>query len=205
VCPCDRSIRFPEVAELVDVCWLEITGKLSLSLLTPGTTYAAYLVFAMADDAYGLECHVGMPPPKATVIVSSGGTTSSKMPTPTPTLAQTAEHAICLHHMQGEEEAAAHRRKQQYVRLRRGYGISGGARKTTVLTTTREADPDIRCPRLRGDGWAEVEMGEFAVAGDEGDEAVVEVTVQEVDSRRWKRGLVVLGVEIRPKHHTAAC
>jgi len=187
----------------VDVCWLEISGNLSLSLLTPGTTYAAYLVFAMAEDAYGLECHVGMPPPKATVTVSSGGGTTTSSKTPSSTPAQ--EHAICLHHMQGEEEAAAHRRKQQYVRLRRGYGISGGARKTTVLTTTREADPDIRCPRLRGDGWAEVEMGEFAVAGDEGDAAVVEVTVQEVDSRRWKRGLVVLGVEIRPKHHTAAC
>uniref|UniRef100_A0A804PNY8 Uncharacterized protein n=1 Tax=Zea mays TaxID=4577 RepID=A0A804PNY8_MAIZE len=65
--------RFPEVAELVDVCWLEISGKLSLSLLSPGTTYAAYLVFTMADDSYGLECHVGMPPPKATVTVSSGG------------------------------------------------------------------------------------------------------------------------------------
>jgi len=194
------------VAELVDVCWLEISGKLSLSLLTPGTTYAAYLVFAMADDAYGLECHVGMPPPKATVTVSSGGgTTTSSNKTPTPAPAPTvAEHAICLHHMQGEEEAAAHRRKQQYVRLRRGYGIGGGgARKTTVLTTTREADPDIRCPRRRGDGWAEVEMGEFTVAGDEGDAAVVEVTVQEVDSRRWKRGLVVLGIEIRPKQHTA--
>ncbi|CAD6249021.1 unnamed protein product [Miscanthus lutarioriparius] len=196
--------RFPEVAELVDVCWLEITGKLSLSLLTPGTTYVAYLVFAMADDAYGLECHVGMPPPKATVTVSSGGgTTTSSSGSKTATATPAQEHPICLHHMQGEEEAAAHRRKQQYVRLRRGYGISGGARKTTVLTTTREADPDIRCPRRRGDGWAEVEMDEFNVAGDEGDAAVVEVTVQEVDSRRWKRGLVVLGIEIRPKQHTA--
>jgi len=41
------------------------------------------------------------------------------------------------------------------------------------------------------------------VAGDEGDAVVVEVTVQEVDSRQWKRGLVVLGIEIRPKQHTA--
>lgn len=205
----DRSIRFPEVAELVDVCWLEISGKLSLSLLSPGTTYAAYLVFAMADDAYGLECHVGMPPPKATVTVSvssGGGTTTTSSGGCKPTLAQ-EEHAICLHHMQGEEEAAVHRRKQKYVRLRRGYGISGGGggRKSTAVltTTTREADPDIRCPRRRGDGWAEVEMGEFGVAGDEGDAAVVEVTVQEVDSRRWKRGLLVLGIDIRPKHHTA--
>jgi len=178
--------RFPEVAELVDVCWLEISGKLSLSLLSPGTTYAAYLVFAIADDSYGLECHVGMLPPKATVTVVSGS--SSKKPT------TSTEHAICLQHMQGEEEAAMHRRKQQYMRLRKGYG-----RK---MMLTREADPDIRCPRRRGDGWAEVELGEFAVAGDGevADDGVVEVRLEEVDSRRWKRGLIVQGIEIRPKH-----
>ncbi|OEL18498.1 putative F-box protein PP2-B12 [Dichanthelium oligosanthes] len=178
---------FPEVAELVDVCWLEISGKLSLSLLSPGTTYAAYLVFAIADDSYGLECNVGMLPPKATltVVVSAG---SSK---PTATAATTStEHAICLQHMQGEEETAMHRRKQQYMRLRKGYG-----RK---MMLTREADPDIRCPRRRGDGWAEVELGEFAVAGDS-DDGVVEVKLEEVDSRRWKRGLIVQGIEIRPK------
>ncbi|RLN08326.1 putative F-box protein PP2-B12 [Panicum miliaceum] len=180
--------RFPEVAELVDVCWLEISGKLSLSLLSPGTTYGAYLVFAIADDSYGLECHVGMLPPKATVTVVVSG--SSTKPTGAAT-----EHAICLQHMQGEEEAAMHRRKQQYMRLRKGYG-----RKMV----TREADPGIRCPRRRGDGWAEVELGEFAVAADgEDDGAVVDVRLEEVDSRRSKRGLIVQGIEIRPKH--AAC
>ncbi|KAG2662460.1 putative F-box protein PP2-B12 isoform X2 [Panicum virgatum] len=193
--------RFPEVAELVDVCWLEISGKLSLSLLSPGTTYAAYLVFAIADDSYGLECHVGMLPPKATVtvVVSGSGSSSSKKPTTagvamTATTKTSTEHAICLQHMQGEEEAAMHRRKQQYMRLRKGYG-----RK---MMLTREADPDIRCPRRRGDGWAEVELGEFAVAGDGevADDGVVEVRLEEVDSRRWKRGLIVQGIEIRPKH-----
>ncbi|KAL6635326.1 hypothetical protein ACP70R_027997 [Stipagrostis hirtigluma subsp. patula] len=169
--------RFPEVAELVDVCWLEITGKLQLSLLTPRTTYAAYLVFAVADDSYGLECSLGIPPPKATVTVVSGATKPTAR----------TEHAICLHHMQGEEEVAVHRRKQVFMRLRKDYG-----RKLT-----READPDIRCPRRRADGWAEVEMGEFAVAGEEG---TVVVSLKELDCRRWKRGLIVQGIEIRPKH-----
>lgn len=186
------SVRFPEVAELVDVCWLEISGKLSLSLLSPGTTYTAYLVFAIADDSYGLECHVGMLPPKATVtvVVSGSGTTTTTTTKPPP--ATTTEHAICLQHMQGEEEAVMHRRKQQYMRLRKGYG----GRKMVV---TREADPDIRCPRRRDDGWAEVELGEFVVAGD-GEDGVVEVRLEEVDSRRWKKGLIVQGVEIKPKH-----
>ncbi|XP_062220920.1 putative F-box protein PP2-B12 [Phragmites australis] len=177
--------RFPEVVELVNVCWLEITGKLSLSLLSPGTTYAAYLVFALADDSYGLECNVGILPPKATVTVVSG---RKAMATTTST-----EHTICLQHMQGEEEMVMHRRKQQYMRLRKDYG-----RKLL----TREADPDIKCPRRRGDGWVEVEMGEFAVAGDaaSGEDGVVEVSLKEVDCRRWKRGLIVQGIDIRPRH-----
>ncbi|KAK3155516.1 hypothetical protein QOZ80_2BG0204200 [Eleusine coracana subsp. coracana] len=180
--------RFPEVAELVDVCWLEMSGKLQLSLLTPGTTYAAYLVYAMAEDSYGLECHVGMPPLKAkltVVVVSGSGGNSNKTST---------EHAVCLQHMHGEEETAVHRRKQQYMRLRRGYGYGG--RKTMMVT--READPDIRCPRRRPDGWAEVELGVFAVG--DGEDGVVEVSFTEVDSQRWKRGLIVQGIEIRPKH-----
>uniref|UniRef100_A0A0D9YU87 Uncharacterized protein n=1 Tax=Oryza glumipatula TaxID=40148 RepID=A0A0D9YU87_9ORYZ len=59
-------IRFPEVAELLDVCWLEITGKLQLSLLSPATTYAAYLVYSFADYTIGLERNIGMPTPMAT-------------------------------------------------------------------------------------------------------------------------------------------
>lgn len=186
-------IRFPEVAELVDVCWLEISGKLQLSLLTPGTTYGAYLVYAMAEDSYGLECNVGMVPPKATLTIVSSETGS-----------KTTEHAaVCLQHMHGEEETAAvHRRKQQYVRLlRNGYG---GGRKVML---TREADPDIRCPRRRADGWAEVELGVFGVgvaAVDEEDGGVVEVSLTEVDSQRWKKGLIVQGIEIRPKHTSSS-
>ncbi|CAM0943345.1 unnamed protein product [Alopecurus aequalis] len=173
--------RFPEVAELVDVCWLEITGKIQLSLLSPRITYAAYLVFSIADDSYGLECNIGMLPPKATVTVVVSGNTK---PTSTST-----EHTICLQHMHVEEETAMHRRRQEYVRPRKNYGWK----------VVREADMDIRCPRRRGDGWTEVELGEFAVAGEE--EGVVEVSLKEVECRRWKRGLIVQGIEIRPKHN----
>uniref|UniRef100_A0A0E0F4X4 Uncharacterized protein n=1 Tax=Oryza meridionalis TaxID=40149 RepID=A0A0E0F4X4_9ORYZ len=53
------------MAELLDVCWLEITGKLQLSLLSPATTYAAYLVYSF--------CNIGMPTPMAMVTIVSGG------------------------------------------------------------------------------------------------------------------------------------
>ncbi|XAR48866.1 hypothetical protein NMG60_11031831 [Bertholletia excelsa] len=47
--------RFPEVARLRIVCWLEITGRVDTQLLSPNTTYAAYLVYNLESTSYGLE------------------------------------------------------------------------------------------------------------------------------------------------------
>ncbi|XP_045809077.1 putative F-box protein PP2-B12 [Trifolium pratense] len=41
--------RFPEVAQLCDVCWLEIHGMINTTLLSPNTQYAAYAVFKMIE------------------------------------------------------------------------------------------------------------------------------------------------------------
>ncbi|KAM5552659.1 putative F-box protein PP2-B12 [Rosa sericea] len=58
-------------------------------------------------------------------------------------------------------------------------------------------DPSAASPRAqyRGDGWMEVEMGEFFIK--EGDNATVECSVREVNGT--KSGLLVEGIEIRPK------
>ncbi|KAJ7978223.1 F-box protein PP2 [Quillaja saponaria] len=48
--------RFAEVAKLNDVCWLEIRGKIKISMLSSATRYAAYLVFKMID-AIGFDHH----------------------------------------------------------------------------------------------------------------------------------------------------
>ncbi|CAI8606817.1 unnamed protein product [Vicia faba] len=52
-CICE-SIRhtqhlFPEVAELLDVCWFDIHGTINTIALSPNTEYAAYVVFKMVD------------------------------------------------------------------------------------------------------------------------------------------------------------
>ncbi|KAK6929585.1 Phloem protein 2-like [Dillenia turbinata] len=39
------NTRFGEVAELRQVCWVKIVGRLETRLLSPATNYAAYLVF----------------------------------------------------------------------------------------------------------------------------------------------------------------
>ncbi|XP_048325030.2 F-box protein PP2-B10 [Ziziphus jujuba] len=65
--------RFPEVAELMDVCWFEIRGKIDVRMLSPLTTYAAYLVFKLTTDAEGFE-----DVPVQTGVGLVGGETSSR-------------------------------------------------------------------------------------------------------------------------------
>jgi len=47
--------RFPEVAELLSVCWLEIRGKINTRTLSPATLYTSYLVFKVTAGSYGFE------------------------------------------------------------------------------------------------------------------------------------------------------
>ncbi|PHT82292.1 hypothetical protein T459_15307 [Capsicum annuum] len=44
-----------KVAELINVCWLDITGKIDTKRLTKKTSFAAYLVFKLTDEHQQLE------------------------------------------------------------------------------------------------------------------------------------------------------
>ncbi|PIN22305.1 hypothetical protein CDL12_04983 [Handroanthus impetiginosus] len=54
---CLPESRFSEVAELIDVCGLEIWGKINASMLSSITNYAAYLVFTWNILTYGFDFH----------------------------------------------------------------------------------------------------------------------------------------------------
>ncbi|KFK33435.1 hypothetical protein AALP_AA5G013300 [Arabis alpina] len=47
--------RFEKVAELMDVCWFEIRGRIYIRGLSPRTRYSAYIVFKRANQCYGFE------------------------------------------------------------------------------------------------------------------------------------------------------
>ncbi|KAK1284449.1 putative F-box protein PP2-B2 [Acorus calamus] len=134
--------RFSEAAKLRNVCWLEIRGKMDVKILSGDTTYAAYLVFKLSDEVYGLNR-----PPQLSCVRFRDHALS---------------HNVCIH--------------PQVT------GMSG--------------PPAGRVPRRRGDGWMEVEMGEFYV--ENGAEGEVDMSLTEVDGGQWKRGLIVLGIEVRP-------
>lgn len=56
---------------------------------------------------------------------------------------------------------------------------------------------DARVPCERGDGWMELELGDI-FNGDQGDEEV-KMSLREVKGHHLKGGLIIEGIEVRPK------
>ncbi|XP_043722227.1 F-box protein At2g02240-like [Telopea speciosissima] len=142
----DPESRFSEVAELVNLCWLEIRGKLETRLLSPNSTYGAYLVLKFTDNAHGFKDVL-------------------------------ADVSVKLANDGGAEEGEVkfvYLGPEQQLGRQEGQGLME-----------------------RGDGWMEIEMGEFFNERDEDGE--VEMSLLEVKSGNWKSGLIIQGIELRPK------
>uniref|UniRef100_A0A5B6ZDP6 Putative F-box protein PP2-B10-like isoform X1 n=1 Tax=Davidia involucrata TaxID=16924 RepID=A0A5B6ZDP6_DAVIN len=139
--------RFSEVAELLAVCWLDIRGKMETHMLSLKTTYAAYLVFKLAEWYYGID--------------------SVKV----------------------------------YVRLNRE--VDEFQAEDEAITVCLKSETSRRAPgqlpKERKDGWMEIEMGEFY--NDQGDAGEVEMRLIEIKRLDGKSGLIVEGMELRPKEN----
>ncbi|KAB5553441.1 hypothetical protein DKX38_010752 [Salix brachista] len=145
----DPASRFPEVAELISVCWLEICAKINTSMLSPTTLHTAYLVLK-----FSIDTNIGLDGQPVEVTMKLDGEESCKR-----TVSWNAE--------------------------RRWGQVSRNARES-----------DGHYPQERGDGWLEIELGEFLTK--EGKDEELEMRVFD-GSSHWKRGLIVEGIEIRPK------
>ncbi|XP_068662968.1 F-box protein PP2-B10-like [Aristolochia californica] len=155
--------RFSKVAELLMVCWLEITGRFNSQLLSPKTTYIAYLVVKIDPEGYGLD---NAP---AELCVKLGD--------------QLSVHPALL--------------KLPSIPRRRPTVPMTGLLRWRNSYFEENWPADGRVPLDRGDGWMELELGEFYT--DEGNYGEVEFSLMEVKGGDWKRGLIVDGIEIRPK------
>ncbi|KAK9291348.1 hypothetical protein L1049_019294 [Liquidambar formosana] len=164
--------RFEEVAELRAVCWLEIRGKINTGMLSPETTYGAYLV-CKYKSAYGLDYCT------ADVSVGILGCES---------FVQT----VYLDPAAGERQP----KKQRHVGV-----VSRRHRRRAFMLASQAAVPregdGRKMPKERGDGWFEIELGEYVHKGGEDEE--LEMSLKEVKTLHWKGGLIVQGIEIRPK------
>ncbi|XP_064971222.1 putative F-box protein PP2-B12 [Musa acuminata AAA Group] len=162
--------RFSEAAELVNVCWLEIRGKIQSRMLSGRRTYAAYLIFRLADWSRGL----GHPPQEASVTMG---------------VQHSSTHVVRLQPNDSPSRVRARRN-----RIRFGPLVRWGA---MMLEIAADQEAAAEVGDARDDGWMEAELGEFYI--DEGEDGEVEMSLMEVRGGHWKKGLIIQGIEIRPK------
>ncbi|CAK9173804.1 unnamed protein product [Ilex paraguariensis] len=68
---------------------------------------------------------------------------------------------------------------------------------TVYLKLAKDRQPNGRFPQKRGDGWMEIELGQFF--NDHGDDSEVEMQLKETQEHLGKSGLIVKGIELWPK------
>ncbi|KAI3796881.1 hypothetical protein L1987_39568 [Smallanthus sonchifolius] len=158
--------RFTEVAQLISVSSLEVSGNVNTSILSPNTTYVVYLVFMTTTKAYGFEYQ----PVEVYVGVDNSHT-----------------RMVYL------DPQAQKRRRLGPTRRIGSFGRGAFANSNEVPSPSED-----NCPKRRDDRWFEVEIGEYFNKG--GDEVEVEMSVTEVKGGNWKTGIIIQGMEIRPKN-----
>ncbi|KAF3604982.1 hypothetical protein DY000_02044785 [Brassica cretica] len=138
--------------------WLEIIGKIQTGVLSPSTSYGAYLVMKVTERAYGLD----LVPAETWIKVGNGEKKTKK------------SYLSCLDN-----------KKQQM------------AKKDEIFGYYR------REPEMREDGWMEIELGEFETGRERNEEVVMSLT--EVKGYQLKGGIVIDGIEVRPKPQKVSC
>ncbi|XP_048573940.1 F-box protein PP2-B1-like [Triticum urartu] len=173
----DPDSRFPMVAELISVCWFSIFGVINSRELSPSTHYAAYLVFKLTHDASGLSSRSQISYVEVGGQVVGSARTASFHP---------CNRASCSG--AAIEEASS----------------STMSNNCAVNQPHEHKEEDeggiVRYPRERVDGWLELEMGDFHTGT--GDDAGVDFRMElhEFEELQWKKGLILEGIEIRPKN-----
>ncbi|KAI3840610.1 hypothetical protein MKX03_004622 [Papaver bracteatum] len=170
--------RFPKVAELQWVCWLEIRGKLDTRLLSPNTIYAAYFVLKFKEGDNGFEDE----PIKAKIeVFGLAGDNDSVC----------SEERVVYFDASGDNDSVCSEERLVY------FDASGEHSPSDPILEGQYVAQE------RGDGWMEVEMGHFYNEGgpdNEGGE--VHMSVLETERLQGKYCLIIHGMELRPKVDT---
>lgn len=171
--------RFPEVAELRTVSWLEIHGKIRTQVLSPNTKYGAYLLVKISERAYGLDL---MP---AQVCVQLGNNTNTNTNNVVCT-----KSSVWLHHKDH------HKKLQNLECLFYGNRRERARKLMLEHNNNEEEDEEIRVLRPRvEDDWLEIELGVFF--NGENDEEL-HMSFMETKGFQLKSGLIVHALQIRP-------
>src|SRR4051812_31387896 len=104
-------------------------------MLSQDTTYAAYMVFKMAEHFYGLDS------PVQEASVSVGATSSTRK--------------VCLQRNNDED---SHDVVPENYRPMGSFPLARLRRRNRRIVSHEE---NVTFPQQRGDGWMELELGEF--------------------------------------------
>ncbi|KAI7747559.1 hypothetical protein M8C21_012071 [Ambrosia artemisiifolia] len=158
--------------------WISVPeSRINTSLLSTDTQYAAYLVFKSAPHTYGFEYH------PVEVSVGLSGVESQN---------ESQIKTVFL-----EPEACERYRGDEYERSLPGRRRMGVFSRLRGLASRANATPPQIGPKRRQDGWLEIELGEFY--NGKGQEGELEMSMMEVKGGNWKGGLIIQGIEVRPK------
>ncbi|XP_022862363.1 F-box protein At2g02240-like [Olea europaea var. sylvestris] len=163
--------RFPEAAEFRAVLGFEIRGKINSGILSSGTKYAAYLVFTPKSRTKGFQYRLA----EAWIIIGQ----------------ETNQQIVCID--PDEEQRQRCQTVPSFTFFMQP--ISLVIRRVDNMTTKSNR----KYPKLRGDGWMEVELGEFFVM--EKQDRDVKMILKEFKGRfwNWKCRLIIQVIEIRPR------
>lgn len=167
--------RFSEVITLRSITNLKIRGKIKTSMLSPETTYAAYLIIKFEEWAYGLDSI-----PSELLLGENDGNSS------------TSNKGIAyLSH-------ANDKKKQLMQQL---FFANRMQMMRSKVVMEEDQGKGTRVLRDRNDGWMEIELGEFYISRDEKNDhdKEVKMSLMEVKGGQLKGGLIVQGIEVRPK------
>ncbi|CAN7026540.1 unnamed protein product [Brassica rapa subsp. trilocularis] len=166
--------KFKRVAELRDVCWFEIRGKISCGMLSKGTHYSVCLVFKRAGGrSYGFE-----DTPMEAQVGFAGKDAASKT-------------FVVLEPIDMDQPSG-----YRYTSV----SLTWVSREDRTRRL-REVGGNVEEPKVRGDGWSEVKLGKVYINDggyddDDGDE--IEFSIMETEQGDWKSAMIFQGVEIRP-------
>nr|GMD32045.1 F-box protein PP2-B10-like [Ipomoea batatas] len=174
--------RFSEAVELLDVCWFEIWGKINTKMLSPGTNYAAYLVFTARPGITGFESQ----PLEASIRIGEQEATTRTVYLDPKGVVSWPRHSLGFHH-----------NEPQWAR-RMGLFRSRTLQNANAAAAAPENNGDEQ-PKKREDKWMEVELGEVFIRDGGKEEDCIDISLKEVKGGHWKSGIIVLGIEFRPK------
>ncbi|KAH7574689.1 hypothetical protein JRO89_XS03G0331200 [Xanthoceras sorbifolium] len=164
--------RFPEVAELRTISWLEIRGKINTRMISPKTIYGAYLIVKFVDRAYGLDSSPSEVSLEVGDVVKSQGTVYLRC--------KENKNKQCLERMYFLNRIEALRSRV----------YRGRERKERVVREREDGWFEIELGSFYNVGGGD----------DNNDNKEVRMCLKEVKGEHLKGGLIVEGIEIRPQN-----